>query len=246
MIQMLRDYGSLRVTDASRELGVARSSAHRLLQTLVFRGFAVQDESHVYRPGPAMGVLPARLEWTRDLRRLCLPHLEVLSRRTRESANLMILVERNVRFLVTVRARTVDSTHDRDGVVLPAHEASGGKVLVAELDDASIESTFGGGAVSTAEYERLLADVRAVRSHGYAVNVEGTERGVAAVGVAIHDRWGVGVGAVSVSMRADKFAERLAEVLPLLLDCRAQIERDAADVDLASGLRSSGEPQATP
>lgn len=234
---MLRDYGSLRVADASQHLGISRSSAHRLLQTLVFRGFAVQDEAHVYLPGPSLDAGPARLAWTRDFRRLSTPHLEVLSRRSRESANLMIRVGRNVRFLVTVRARTLDATHDRDGVVMPAHEASGGKALLAELGDDEIRQIFTtgpGGALGDLALTKLMADVTAVRKHGFALNVEETERGVAAVGAAIHDRWGTAVGAVSVSTRADKFAENLQGLLlPLVLDCRAQIERDLAEVDLA-------------
>jgi IclR family transcriptional regulator, acetate operon repressor len=236
LLQMLRDYGSLRVADASQHLGISRSSAHRLLQTLVFRGFAVQDEAHAYLPGPSMDAGPARLAWTRDFRRLCQPHLEVLSRRTRESANLMIRVGRNVRFLGTVRARTVDATHDRDGVVMPAHEASGGKALLAELHDDEVRTLFGTGpasGLSDLETAKLMTDLAAVRRHGFALNVEETERGVAAVGTAIHDRWGTAVGAVSVSTRADRFAERLnGLLLPLLLDSRSQIERDLAELDL--------------
>jgi IclR family acetate operon transcriptional repressor len=236
LVQLLRDDGSLRVTEAAQHLGVSRSSAHRLLQTLVFRGFAVQDESHVYLPGPSMDAGPARLAWTRDFRRLCQPHLEVLSRRSRESANLMIRVGRNVRFLVTVRARTVDATHDRDGVVMAAHEASGGKALLATLSDDEVRALYDASTTSiltVADLERLLADLRGVRRHGYALNVEETERGVAAVGAVVHDRWGTAVGAVTVSTRADRFAERLpGTLLPLLLDSRTQIERDLAETDL--------------
>ncbi|WP_169811229.1 helix-turn-helix domain-containing protein [Nocardia amamiensis] len=37
-MQLLRDYGSLRVMDAAAHLDISRSSAHRLLQTLAYRG----------------------------------------------------------------------------------------------------------------------------------------------------------------------------------------------------------------
>ncbi|PJI91147.1 IclR family transcriptional regulator [Luteimicrobium subarcticum] len=236
LVQMLRDYGSVRVADASAHLDISRSSAHRLLQTLLYRGFAVQDESHVYLPGPSMDAGPARLERSRDFRRLSLPHLEVLSRRSKESANLMIRVGQNVRFLVTVRARTVDATHDRDGVVMAAHEASGGKALLAELTDDEVRAVFSAGApgdLTADELHRLLTDVHGARAHGYAVNIEETERGVAAVGAVVHDRWGTAVGAVTLSTRSDRFADRLpGTLLPLLLDARLQIERDLAEADL--------------
>ena len=68
LLQLLRDGGALRLKDAADELGVAPSTAHRLLAMLVYRGFAVQDETRRYVPGPAMGVGPAGLSWTRLLR----------------------------------------------------------------------------------------------------------------------------------------------------------------------------------
>ena len=80
LLQLLRDGGALRLKDAAGELGVAPSTAHRLLAMLVYRGFAVQDENRRYVPGPAMGVGPAGLSWTRLLRSLAQPHMELLSR----------------------------------------------------------------------------------------------------------------------------------------------------------------------
>src|SRR2546423_895000 len=54
LVQILRDNGSLRISEAAQELGTARSTAHRLLAMLVYRDFAVQDEARNYLPGPAL------------------------------------------------------------------------------------------------------------------------------------------------------------------------------------------------
>lgn len=53
LVVLLRDVGAVRLSDAAAELGVANSTAHRLLAMLVYRGFAVQDEHRIYHPGPA-------------------------------------------------------------------------------------------------------------------------------------------------------------------------------------------------
>ena len=66
---------------------------------LVYRGFAVQDENRRYVPGPAMGVGPAGLSWTRLLRNLAQPHMELLSSQLDETVNLMVRVGTKVRFL---------------------------------------------------------------------------------------------------------------------------------------------------
>ena len=133
LLQLLRDVGSLRLKDAAAELGVAPSTAHRLLAMLVYRGFAVQDETRRYVPGPAMGAGPAGFSWTRQLRDISRPHMEVLCARTNETVNLMIRVGTKVRFLDTVESSNILRVGDRQGTLLPAHKASGGKAILAEL-----------------------------------------------------------------------------------------------------------------
>ncbi|GAB2657709.1 IclR family transcriptional regulator [Nocardia goodfellowii] len=236
LLQLLRDYGSLRVMDAAAHLDISRSSAHRLLQTLAYRGFAVQDDAHVYLPGPSLDAAPARLAWTKGFRALCQPHLEVLSRRSGESANLMIRVRDSVRFLGTVRAQSMYATHDRDGVVMPAHLASGGKSLLALLPEDELTQLYRSGReplLTDREFHALRADLAATRRRGFAVNFEATERGVAAVGTAIADRDGGAIGALSLSCRADRFPALVGRTLaPLVLDAKAQIEQDLAIIDL--------------
>ncbi|MGW0637409.1 IclR family transcriptional regulator [Nocardia salmonicida] len=242
LLQLLRDYGSLRVMDAATHLDISRSSAHRLLQTLTYRGFAVQNDNHVYLPGPSLDAAPARLAWTKAFRALCQPHLEVLSRRSGESANLMIRVRESVRFLGTVRAQSVYATNDRDGVVMPAHQASGGKALLAALPFDEVERLYrlaragGEPLLDPSEFHSLTADLDTTRRRGFAINYEGTERGVAAVGVAITDRDGQAIGAVSLSCHAERFAQLVDKTLvPLVLDARTQIEKDLAIIDLGAG-----------
>lgn len=242
LLQVLRDYGSLRVADAAQYLDISRSSAHRLLQTLVYRGFAVQDESRMYLPGPSMDAAPARLAWTKELRRVCRPHLEVLARRSRETAHVLIRVGPHVRVLATVRPDEPDAISERDGAIMRAHETASGKALLAELADPELRALYaapaaGGAPVLGADaVTRLLGDVAATRGRGFAINVEGSERGLAAVGAAVHDRHGDAIAAIAVSTRAERFAASLDKVLvPLVLDARAQIEHDLADVELGGG-----------
>ena len=45
---MLQLEGGLTVSEVAGRLGVARSTAHRLLAMLVYRDFAVQDENRLY------------------------------------------------------------------------------------------------------------------------------------------------------------------------------------------------------
>ena len=239
LLQLLRDYGSLRVMDAAAHLGTSRSSAHRLLQTLVYRGYSIQDENHTYLPGPSLEAAPARLAWTKDFRALCHPHLHVLSRRSGESANMMVRVGTSVRFLGTVRAQSVYATNDRDGIVMAAHRASGGKALLAELSTEALRTLYpdvqhhGVSFLDNADFATLAKDLETTKQRGFAINYEETEVGVAAIGAAVHDRTGEAIGAISLSTQTDRFVAAAHQALiPLLLDARTQIEQDLRVVDL--------------
>lgn len=236
LLQLLRDGGALRLKDAAAELGVAPSTAHRLLAMLVYRGFAVQDETRRYLPGPAMGVGPAGLSWTRLLRSLAQPHMELLSAQLNETVNLMVRVGTKVRFLATVEGNNVLRVGDRQGTVMPANKTSGGKAMLAELEPQMIAQLFrshnaeiGGDTIPDAEYPAFLRELESVRSNGFAANFEGTEDGVSALGIALHNRHGHVVGALSVATPATRFRRVFdAGLVPQLRESCRQLEIDIA------------------
>ena len=142
LLQMLRDVGALRLKDAADELAIAPSTAHRLFAMLVYRGFAVQDEKRLYHPGPAMGAGPAQRGWTREFNDRCRPHMEALAALTGETVNLVIRVGTQVRFLSSAESTAMLRVGDRQGQVLPAERTSGGRILLAELPDETLEQLY--------------------------------------------------------------------------------------------------------
>jgi len=236
LLQLLRDGGTLRLKDAAEELGVAPSTAHRLLAMLVYRGFAVQDETRRYVPGPAMGVGPAGLSWTRLLRSLAQPHMELLSAQLDETVNLMVRVGTKVRFLATVEGNNVLRVGDRQGTVMPANKTSGGKAMLAELETPMIDQLFrsnnaeiSGDTIPAEEYAAFLRELESIRSNGFAANFEGTEDGVSALGIALHNRHGQVVGALSVATPATRFRRVFdAGLVPALRETCRQLEIDIA------------------
>jgi IclR family acetate operon transcriptional repressor len=236
LLQLLRDGGTLRLKDAAQELGVAPSTAHRLLAMLVYRGFAIQDETRRYVPGPAMGVGPAGLSWTRLLRSVAQPHMELLSARLNETVNLMVRVGTKVRFLATVEGNNVLRIGDRQGTVMPADKTSGGKVMLAALELPMIEQLFrsnnaeiGGDTIPDADYPAFLHELESIRTNGFAANFEGTEEGVSALGMALRNRHGHVVGALSVATPATRFRKVFdAGLVPALRETCRQLEIDIA------------------
>ncbi|WP_411374435.1 IclR family transcriptional regulator [Arthrobacter sp. MPF02] len=236
LLQLLRDGGALRLKDAAEELEVAPSTAHRLLSMLVYRGFAVQDETRRYVPGPAMGVGPAGLSWTRLLRSLAQPHMELLSAQLNETVNLMVRVGTKVRFLASVEGNNVLRVGDRQGTVMPANRTSGGKAMLAELEPQTLDQLFrsnnadiSGDTIPDDEYPDFLRELESIRTNGFAANFEGTEDGVSALGVALHNRHGQVVGAITVATPATRFRSVFdAGLVTALRETCRQLEIDIA------------------
>jgi len=234
ILQMLRDSGQVRVSDVAAELGIARSTAHRLLAMLVYRDFAVQSEDRSYRPGPAIAAKPLRGEPTQRLRQVMRPHMEALCDQVAETINLVVRLGTQTRFLHTVESARVLRVGDRQGTILPAWKTSGGKVLLAELPDAQLTALLRGASgrppegLTAAERRSLVTQLRLVRDQGYAENIEESESGVCAIGVCVRDRLGDPVAALSVSAPSVRYTPDRSRVF--LRELRTTVARAQADI----------------
>ncbi|MGH3327908.1 MAG: IclR family transcriptional regulator [Streptomycetales bacterium] len=208
VLLLLRSRGQLRVTDVSDHLGVARSTAHRLLSTLALRGFVSRDPfTRTYRNGPVLMDIGLASAAAIDIRPQARPHLEALSAELHETVNLVVLEGSSCRFLDGVAGDRPLLTRVRTGTILPAHATSGGKVLLAELAPHHIRALCRPGLPrltehTIAEGECLQGELRSVRARGYAVNCGESEAGIGAVAVPIRKADGRAVAAVAVSMPA--------------------------------------------
>jgi IclR family acetate operon transcriptional repressor len=198
---LLRQEGPTRLTDAAARVGVAPSTAHRLLAALVHRDFAVQLPDRRYSPGPALGDTAGPVPSSR-LREAALPHLRRLVAEQGESAHLVVPAGAVTRFVATVECDAVLRVGDRTGRTLPAHRSAAGKALLAGLGPTESAAVL--ARLEPAEAERVHRDLRGVRRRGFALNDQATEVGLTAVGVAVPGA--PGGAAISLAMPRVRFS----------------------------------------
>ncbi|MCL2482910.1 MAG: IclR family transcriptional regulator [Propionibacteriaceae bacterium] len=224
----------LTVTDAARRLAVAPSTAHRLLQTLVYRDFAVQDSNRAYRVGPILELAAQCMSMATRLRASSAPHLRWLVDHLHESANLTIRTGVAARFISSVESDQILRVGSREGMVFPAHQTTGGLLLLAELTSEELASAYastrqGEPGARIPDLKALAVELARIRHYGYAINSELSERGVIAVGVPIRDTDHVAVAGLSVSLPSVRFEQaRLATILTSLRRAASAIEADFA------------------
>jgi len=231
LLQILRDVGEIRVKEAAQELGASPSTVHRLMSMLVFRGFAQQDESHTYLPGPALAVPVVRLPGTRDLHAIAKPHLRDLRDAVGETAYGWILTGRLVRCILTVAASSNSAAGDRHGFTIPAEISAAGQAMLAALPDEEVEALFASGetgdSLGREAYARLRLRLEQVRSLGYSL-LE-VESGLVSVAVPLRRSGAHPPTSVSISApsgRGDR--ARAADTIGRVIAARDAIDRDLA------------------
>lgn len=203
LLGLFKDLESLRLSDAASRLGVANSTAHRMLAMLAHHNLVRQDpETRSYVPGPALYELGLSVVQRMDVRQILHPLIEDLAGETGETMHSGVLVGSAVQYIDSVESRHALRVAGRTGMALPAHCSALGKALLARLDPDELRvvypieeltKTTDHSITTRTALEVALAKVR---EEGYALNVEESEDGVVAIGMAVEglpSRSGVGI-----------------------------------------------------
>lgn len=209
LLLLLRERDAVRVTDASTHLGVARSTAHRLLSMLTHHGFVHQDRvTKAYRAGRVLVEIGLAAVGDLDIRRRSHSHLQRLSAETGETVNLIMLEGNRARFIDSVEGTHAVRVGSRTGVLLPAHSTSGGKALLAELPAGELDKLYSGAELTrvtdatVTDLDVLNDELADIRRLGYATNLGESETGLNAVGVCIRDQHGRAIVALATGAPA--------------------------------------------
>ncbi|MGW2846482.1 IclR family transcriptional regulator [Streptomyces sp. NPDC001274] len=227
--------GGATVSQIAERLGVARSTAHRVLAMLVYRDFAVQDEDRLYRAGPVLELAAHSQSLVSRLRTAAMPHLHQVVDLLGETANLTVRTGGTVRFIASVECRQALRVGSREGMVFPAHRTTAGLLLLADLSDEELDEVY-----ATAPHHdrpadgpdpaRLRTELKRLRGNGFAVNRERSERGLIAVGVPVRDREGTALAGLSVSMPSVRYdPHRLPSLVAALNATARALEADLAE-----------------
>jgi len=215
LIQLVSSAGGVRMADAGRELGLAPSTAYRLLSTLEAGGFVFRSSPRgPYLPGPALFRLANdRDAEEREFRIAGEPHLRVLAEETGETSHLVVLRGAEARFIAGAESGKALRAGLRIGQDYPAHCVSAGKAMLAALPADSIEQIYPTEAIAHAttascrSREQLVEELALVRERGYAINLGESEHGIHGVGAAIVDAKGRTRGGVAIGAPATRLSE---------------------------------------
>jgi DNA-binding IclR family transcriptional regulator len=240
LLLMLRQTTSLSVNDAASELGVAPSTAHRVLAMLQHHGFVEQNPAtRTYRVGATLVEIGLSALREFDIRHSVRPELERLAAQLDETAHLAVLRGGRTLFLDAVESSKILRAASRVGQSLPGYATASGKAVLAALPDDEVKRLYPQarlgrvtGQTQTSR-EGLFRELATIRRVGYATNLGESEEGLVAVASAIIDSRGTPYGALTVAAPEARLHPR---ALPKTGSIVAQAARRAAkNVDASLG-----------
>ena len=198
LLLLFAEQPRIRLTDASAYLGVASSTAHRLLARLQYRGFVRQDAaSRAYEPGTALATIAFATIRQLDVRARVRPVLTRLNAELGETIHLGRLEGTQVHFLDSIESTRAVRVGGRMGRSMLAHCTSTGKAILSQLTTEELyvlyphEELEGLTGRSLTSRSALEKDLKATRRRGYAVSAQESEEGVASVAVPVASASGV-------------------------------------------------------
>lgn len=226
-----RSDGPRGVSELGRELGMTRSNAHRLLQTLSALGYV--------RHEPALGQYEATLRLFelgsavvsgRDIRTVSQPLMQELRQRVDENVILSVQDGCEIVVLDRVEGTRTLRTYTPLGSRNPMHCTSAGKLLLAYASDPIVEAAlerlekFTARTIATAP--KLRAELVRIRAQGYATAQAEWREDVGGVCAPIRKSDGTVAAALGVSGPIGRFKPaQIKEHLPHLLATTWEISK---------------------
>jgi IclR family transcriptional regulator, acetate operon repressor len=249
LLLLFRERPKVRLTDACKYLGVAHSTAHRLLAMLAYHGFVQQEPgSRAYVAGPALIEVGLAVIGTLDVRDQARSFMEGLAARLGETVHLGVAEGDQVRYVDAIESERALRVVARTGFLVPAHCTSLGKAMLALLPDEEVAKLYAPEnepfvartEKSITTLRALQAELERVRARGYAINSGETEEGVGSVAVAFRDVAGR-PAAIAVAAPTSRLGRtRIAAIGEELVDVAARLG------EAGSGRVTDREPGPTP
>lgn len=219
------------VSELGRELGITRSNAHRLLQTLSALGYVRHD--------PVLGQYEATLRLfelgsavvsRRDIRTISQPLMQALRQHVDENVILSVRDGCDIVVLDRVEGTRTLRTYTPLGSRNPMHCTSAGKLLLAyssgDVVDAVMKRLEKFTARTITTVAKLQSELIRIRAQGYATAQAEWREDVGGVCAPIRQSDGTVVAALGVSGPIGRFkAAQIKAHLPHLLATTEEISK---------------------
>ncbi|WP_311210728.1 MULTISPECIES: IclR family transcriptional regulator C-terminal domain-containing protein [unclassified Aeromicrobium] len=227
------DHPEMTLAQVAQRTGYSRATARRFLHTLVELGYMRTDGKSFALTPQVLGLGTAYLSGL-GLPQIAQPHLEALSAQVGESTSVAVLDGTDIVYVARVATRRIMSVGIAVGTRFPAYATSMGRVLLAALDDATLDAVLERTDLrpltprTIHEPAELRRELERVRTQGWALVDQELERGLTSMAAPILDGRGTAVAALNVSAATMDDTPQIDRARDPLLESARAIGADLA------------------
>jgi IclR family transcriptional regulator, pca regulon regulatory protein len=202
----------LTISQISTKTGFSRAAVRRCLYTLIKLGFAGSDDSHNFFLQPRVLALGHSYISSMPLAASAQPVLDHVSQLLHESCSIATLEGLDIIYVARANVTRIMSIDLGVGSRLPAFCTSMGRVLLANLPPAELESFFERVQLTRrtsktiVTVEKLRQALRLVARNGYSLVDQELEIGLRSMAVPIENPSGKVVAALNVGAHAQRLS----------------------------------------
>lgn len=233
LAQLERREGGVTIRDLVVALRLPRTTIYRILNTLQLHDMVRRDDNGTYQLGSRLLGLASHVSSGAsniDLAALASPYLERLSTALGEGSKLTVIDSDSTLVIAAAQGRREYALSVSAGQRLPSHAGAAGKLLLAYLDEATLEAQL--ARPLTAFTARTLTDPRRLRSEltrtrrlGWSQDKGEGLASVLAFAAPVFDSRGQMVAALSVPFLSGTDASRMEEIRLAVIDMAATISK---------------------
>jgi DNA-binding IclR family transcriptional regulator len=213
-------------------LGIDRSSAFRLANTLKRRGYLANSSAgRDYILGPSVWRLWRQYDWSKMLVRVAHEHLKALAVETNETAHLAVREGRKALFIDHVASNHVIAISGQTGEFVPLYCTSHGKALLSDFTEHDLAELFGRKPLkaytknTAPSIEALAKECETIRTRGFATDEAEYMEGVCCIAAPIRNESVAVIASIGISAPAARFPKsRETEYAERVVAVAAKIE----------------------
>lgn len=193
--------GAVTVVDLTAQLGLSRSTAHRLASALVDRRYLSYASQEGYRLGPKLLELGYHARHQIVITHVVRPYLETLVRETGHTVHLGIIQGGQALYLDKIAGRRPIEISSHVGDMHPLTLTGLGKALILDETEAAWRKLWASDSPKGTEksFRIWVERMRQYARSGHSFDLEESETGIRCVGAPIRGADGRIVAAISLS-----------------------------------------------
>lgn len=235
VMEMLADNGEMGLMEISAALGLHKSTVHRLLMSLIYMGYAKQDEvTQKYMLSYKVVNMASKILDRMDILQVARPYMERLSDLSGEAVHLVQREGSNILYIYKTEAKvgTIRMV-SHVGMVHPMYCSGVGKAIMATLPENEVKQIWNESVIekktdkTIVDFARMLEVLEEAKANGYALDDEENEKGVRCIAACLRGYQKEVKYAFSISGPTSRMTrERVKELSVDVLKVQEELSRE--------------------